>query len=101
MISIWTAIISVAQSFPSKLQSLENIILGFNNSKSLDNVNDDDMDIDLSPMSSKSIKSGIERMLELGRELLQMSLRLEKKHQNSNDETIAQNRTMMEVRLVA
>lgn len=69
--------------------------IGFNNSKSLDNVNDEDMDIDLSP-SSKSIKSGIERMLELGRELLQMSLRLEKKHQNSNDETIAQNRTMME-----
>lgn len=55
------------------------------------------MDIDLSPMSSKSIKSGIERMLELGRELLQMSLRLEKKHQSCNDETIAQNRTMMEV----
>lgn len=57
----------------------------------------DDMDVDVSPMSSKSIKSGIERMLELGRELLQMSLRLEKKYQNVNDEIIAQNRKMMEV----
>ena len=56
----------------------------------------DDMDVDV-PMSSKSIKSGIERMLELGRELLQMSLRLEKKYQNVNDEIIAQNRKMMEV----
>lgn len=55
------------------------------------------MDVDVSPMSSKSIKSGIERMLELGRELLQMSLRLEKKYQNVNDEIIAQNRKMMEV----
>lgn len=58
----------------------------------------DDMDVDVSPMSSKSIKSGIERMLELGRELLQMSLRLEKKYQNVNDEYVAQNRKMMEVR---
>lgn len=58
----------------------------------------DDMDVDVSPMSSKSIKSGIERMLELGRELLQMSLRLEKKYQNVNDEFVAQNRKMMEVR---
>lgn len=57
----------------------------------------DDMDVDVSPMSSKSIKSGIERMLELGRELLQMSLRLEKKYQNVNDEYVAQNRKMMEV----
>lgn len=57
----------------------------------------DDMDVDVSPMSSKSIKSGIERMLELGRELLQMSLRLEKKYQNNNDEILAQNRKMMEV----
>jgi hypothetical protein len=71
---------------------------GYNNSKSLENMNDsDDMDVDVSPMSSKSIKSGIERMLELGRELLQMSLRLEKKYQNVNDEIIAQNRKMMEV----
>lgn len=61
----------------------------------------DDMDVDVSPMSSKSIKSGIERMLELGRELLQMSLRLEKKYQNVNDEIIAQNRKMMEVRIEA
>lgn len=57
----------------------------------------DDMDVDVSPMSSKSIKSGIERMLELGRELLQMSLRLEKKNSNVNDEIVAQNRKMMEV----
>lgn len=56
----------------------------------------DDMDVDISP-SSKSIKSGIERMLELGRELLQMSLRLEKKQQTVSDEVIAQNRKMMEV----
>jgi hypothetical protein len=68
------------------------------NSK-LENMNDsDDMEVDVSPMSSKSIKSGIERMLELGRELLQMSLRLEKKYLNVNDEIIAQNRKMMEVR---
>jgi hypothetical protein len=60
----------------------------------------DDMDVDVSPMNSRaSIKSGIERMLELGRELLQMSLRLEKKYQNVNDEIIAQNRKMMEVSL--
>lgn len=71
---------------------------GYNNSKSLENMNDsDDMDVDVSPMSSKSIKSGIERMLELGRELLQMSLRLEKKYQNVNDEIIVQNRKLMEV----
>lgn len=56
------------------------------------------MDVDVSPMSSKSIKSGIERMLELGRELLQMSLRLEKKYQTVNDEVLAQNRKMMEVK---
>jgi len=56
-----------------------------------------EMEVDVSPMSCKSIKSGIERMLELGRELLQMSLRLEKKYQNVNDEIIAQNRKMMEV----
>lgn len=62
----------------------------------MDNL-DEDMDVDMSTMSSKSIKSGIERMLELGRELLQMSLRLEKKYQNVNDEIIAQNRKMMEV----
>jgi hypothetical protein len=55
------------------------------------------MDVDISPISNKSIKSGIERMLELGRELLQMSLRLEKKYQNVNDEIIAENRKMMEV----
>lgn len=55
------------------------------------------MDVDVSPISNKSIKSGIERMLELGRELLQMSLRLEKKYQNVNDEIIAENRKMMEV----
>ncbi|CAG9799185.1 unnamed protein product [Chironomus riparius] len=70
-----------------------------NNSKaSIDNTNDDsdDMDVDVSPISNKSIKSGIERMLELGRELLQMSLRLEKKYQNVNDEIIAENRKMME-----
>ena len=57
----------------------------------------DEMEVDVSPISNKSIKSGIERMLELGRELLQMSLRLEKKYQNINDEIIAENRKMMEV----
>ena len=67
-----------------------------------DNINDsvDDMDVDVSPMSAKSIKSGIDRMLELGRELLQMSLRLEKKYQNVNDEIVAQNRKMMEVKII-
>jgi nitrate/nitrite-specific signal transduction histidine kinase len=55
------------------------------------------MEIDVSQMSNKSIKSGIERMLELGRELLQMSSRLEKKYQNVNDEIVTQNRKMMEV----
>lgn len=67
-----------------------------------DNINDsvDDMDVDVSPMSAKSIKSGIDRMLELGRELLQMSLRLEKKYQNVNDEIVAQNRKMMEVKKI-
>lgn len=71
-------------------------VLGY--SKSLENMNDsDDMDVDVSPMSSKSIKSGIERMLELGRELLQMSLRLEKKYSIGSDEIVAQNRKMMEV----
>jgi hypothetical protein len=65
----------------------------------IDNLNDslDDMDVDVSPLSAKSIKSGIDRMLELGRELSQMSLRLEKKYQNVNDEIVAQNRKMMEV----
>lgn len=78
-----------------KLQLAKNSISSF-----LDNINDsvDDMDVDISPMSAKSIKSGIDRMLELGRELLQMSLRLEKKYQNVNDEIVAQNRKMMEVR---
>ena len=75
--------------------------VGYNNNSkaSIDNINDssDDMDVDVSPISNKSIKSGIERMLELGRELLQMSLRLEKKYQNVNDEIIAENRKMMEV----
>lgn len=63
-----------------------------------DNINDsvDEMEIDVSQMSNKSIKSGIERMLELGRELLQMSSRLEKKYQNVNDEIVTQNRKMME-----
>lgn len=56
------------------------------------------MDVDVSPISNKSIKSGIDRMLELGREMLQMSLRLEKKYQNVNDEIVAQNRKMMEVK---
>jgi hypothetical protein len=66
---------------------------------SLDNNESvDEMDVDLSPMSNKSIKSGIDRMLELGRELSQMSVRLEKKYQNVNDETVAQNRKMMEVK---
>lgn len=67
----------------------------------IDNLNDslDDMDVDVSPLSAKSIKSGIDRMLELGRELSQMSLRLEKKYQNVNDEIVAQNRKMMEVNL--
>lgn len=46
---------------------------------------------------SKDTKTGIERMIELGRELLQMSLRLEKKYDNVNDEIIVQNRKMMEV----
>jgi hypothetical protein len=65
--------------------------VGYNNNSktSIDNTNDDsdDMDVDVSPISNKSIKSGIERM--------QMSLRLEKKYQN--DEIIAENRRMMEV----
>lgn len=56
----------------------------------------DDMDVDESSLNKSTIKSGIERMLELGRELLQMSLRLEKKYQNINDDLIAQNRKMME-----
>lgn len=81
---------------PRNRVSPREMFLGFNNSKSLDN-DSDGMDVDVSPMSSKSIKSGIERMLELGRELLQMSLRLEKKYQNVNDEVLAQNRKMMEV----
>ena len=55
------------------------------------------MDVDESSLNKSTIKSGIERMLELGRELLQMSLRLEKKYQNINDDLIAQNRKMMEV----
>ena len=65
-----------------------------------DNLNDsiDEMDVDVSPVSNKSIKSGIDRMLELGRELSQMSVRLEEKYQNVNDEIVAQNRKMMEVR---
>jgi hypothetical protein len=58
----------------------------------------DEMDVDISPLNKSTIKSGIERMLELGRELLQMSLRLEKKYQNTNDDLIAQNRKMMEVK---
>lgn len=73
---------------------------GYNNSSkvTVENINDssDEMDVDVSPISNKSIKSGIERMLELGRELLQMSLKLEKKYQNVNDEIIAENRKMME-----
>lgn len=36
-------------------------------------------------------------MIELGRELLQMSMRLEKKYANVNDEIVEQNRKMMEV----
>ena len=55
-----------------------------------------EIEIDLSTTSNKSIKSGIERMLELGRELLQMSLRLEKKHLNVS--VNSQNRKTMEVR---
>lgn len=54
-----------------------------------------EIEIDLSTTSNKSIKSGIERMLELGRELLQMSLRLEKKH--LNESVNSQNRKTMEV----
>lgn len=54
-----------------------------------------EIEIDVSTTSNKSIKSGIERMLELGRELLQMSLRLEKKH--SNESVNSQNRKTMEV----
>ncbi|CAO1318165.1 unnamed protein product [Diamesa hyperborea] len=53
-----------------------------------------EIEIDLSTTSNKSIKSGIERMLELGRELLQMSLRLEKKH--LNESVNSQNRKTME-----
>lgn len=69
----------------------------------MDNINDssDEMEVDVSPISNKSIKSGIERMLELGRELLQMSLRLEKKYQNVNEEIIAENRKMMEVKYIS
>lgn len=57
------------------------------------------MEIDTTPTANnnKAIKTGIERMIELGRELLQMSNRLEKKYANVNDEIIAQNRKMMEV----
>lgn len=47
--------------------------------------------------NSKASKTGIERMIELGRELLQMSMRLEKKYANVNDEIVVQNRKMMEV----
>lgn len=50
--------------------------------------------------NSKASKTGIERMIELGRELLQMSMRLEKKYANVNDEIVIQNRKMMEVSLV-
>lgn len=39
-------------------------------------------------------------MIELGRELLQMSMRLEKKYANVNDEIVIQNRKMMEVNLL-
>lgn len=47
--------------------------------------------------NNKASKTGIERMIELGRELLQMSMRLEKKYANVNDEIVTQNRKMMEV----
>ena len=51
----------------------DNMFVGFD--KPIEEVME--IEIDLSTTSNKSIKSGIERMLELGRELLQMSLRLE------------------------
>lgn len=56
-----------------------------------------EIEIDLSTTSNKSIKSGIERMLELGRELLQMSLSLEKSH--SSESLNSSNRKTMEVRI--
>jgi hypothetical protein len=61
------------------------------------------MEIDTTPTANnnKAIKTGIERMIELGRELLQMSNRLEKKYANVNEEIIAQNRKMMEVCLIS
>lgn len=102
MISTWMETTSV--SVHLRLNQYDNnftipFFLGYN-SKSLENMNDsDDMDVDVSPMSSKSIKSGIERMLEHGRELQQMIIRLEKKYQNVNDEIIAQNQKMMEVKI--
>lgn len=49
-------------------------------------------DVDLIP-NRKTSKSGVERMLEFGRELFQMSQRLEK--ENGANET---NRRMLEVR---
>lgn len=97
MMSIWMVTTLVRSFSDSRVNLLRILILGYTKT-SLENMNDsDDMDVDVSPMSSKSIKSGIERMLELGRELLQMSLRLEKKNSNVNDEIVAQNRKMMEV----
>lgn len=94
MISIWMDTILVRQA-----ENLNCFILIPYAAFILDNLNDsvDDMDVDVS--HNKSIKSGIDRMLELGRELLQMSLRLEKKYQNVNDEIVAQNRKMMEVKV--
>lgn len=50
------------------------------------------VDVDLIP-NRKTSKSGVERMLEFGRELFQMSQRLEK--ENGANET---NRKMLEVR---
>lgn len=97
MMSIWMETTLVRSFSNGRVNLLRILILGYTKT-SLENMNDsDDMDVDVSPMSSKSIKSGIERMLELGRELLQMSLRLEKKNSNVNDEILAQNRKMMEV----
>uniref|UniRef100_A0A182UKC1 Ran-binding protein n=2 Tax=gambiae species complex TaxID=44542 RepID=A0A182UKC1_9DIPT len=54
-----------------------------------DTGRDEDMDVDssLSPnckSTSATAKSGVERMLEFGRELFQMSQRLEKEHESMN-----------------
>lgn len=52
-------------------------------------------EVDSSPASNKSVKSGIERMLEFGRELFQMSQQLEKENGVSE-----KNQKLLEVRFI-